>query len=80
MNKSPFLNKIQASFDPAFGSDLDQYFADSRGSYDDDTAQEYIRYFTHNPRDLSVHAAQGLSRQQSLIASDFLNINSPIRP
>lgn len=80
MDKTQFLNKIQASFEPSFRSDLDRYFGDYTGPYDDDTAQEYIRYFTQYPGDISRNATRGLSHRQSLVENGLLQVNNPIRP
>jgi hypothetical protein len=80
MDRTQFLNKIKASFDTYFGNDINRYFDDYNGPYDDDTAMEYVRYFTQNPGDLSRYATQGLSHRQSLMENGLLNVNSPIRP
>jgi hypothetical protein len=79
MDRTQFLNKIKASFDSSFGNDLNRYFADYAGPYDDDTAMEYIRYFTQNPGDLSHHAGRALSHRQSLMESGLLKVNNPLQ-
>jgi hypothetical protein len=77
MDKKQFLNKIEASFEPAFRNDLRSYFSDYKGPYDNDTAQEYIRYFTQYPGDISRNATQGVSHRQSLIENGMFRVNHP---
>lgn len=78
MNKKEFLSKINASCTQVSESDLNLYFSDYTGPFNDVMANEYIRYFSENPDELSQNATQGISHREALIENGMLQVNNPL--
>jgi uncharacterized protein YwgA len=77
MEKVQFLNHIRAGTNQIHDWDLEQYFKDYTGPYDESVADDYVRYFNNNPKELAQHAQNGISHRQSLIENGMLKVNNP---
>jgi hypothetical protein len=77
MEKTQFLSRIHAGSNQIHDWELEQYFKDYTGPFDEPTADEYVRYFNNNPKELSHHANNGISHRESLIQNGIIKVNSP---
>jgi len=78
MDKDQFLNKIYAGCDQISEADLGRYFSDYTGPFDTALADEYIRYFSKHPEELSRNAERGISHREALIENGMLQVNNPL--
>lgn len=78
MNKEQFLNRIRAGSNQLPSQSLEQYFKDYGGPFDDNTADQYVQYFSNNPKELEDNLERGTSHRESLIENGLLGVNSPL--
>lgn len=78
MDKFQFLNRIHSGCNQAQDWELEQYFNDYAGPYDENTADGYVCYFSNDPKELLRNAHQGENHRKSLIENGLLQINSPV--
>jgi len=72
MNKEQFLNRVRAGGNEVYHRQLEQYFKDYNGPYDEDTAGDYVRFFNNDPKALAENAQRGTAHRKSLIETGLL--------
>lgn len=78
MNKQQFINHINTGCNEVYVGDLNRYFKDYEGPFDETIADEYIRLFSQAPEELADNAEQGEAHRKSLLENGLLQVNSPL--
>lgn len=78
MNKEQFLNRIRAGSNQFPSQTLENYFKDYSGPFDEDVADEYVRYFQNNPKELAKNANQENSHKEKMLKNAMFRINNPL--
>ena len=78
MKKEQFLNRIHAGSNQLSSQSLEQYFKDYNGPFDEDTADEYVRYFQNNPKELAKNEDQENPHKESMLQNAMFRINNPL--
>lgn len=78
MSKEQFLNRIRAGSNNFPSQTLDEYFKDYNGPFDEDTANEYVRYFNNDPKALAKNANQENRQKEKMLENAMFRINNPL--
>lgn len=78
MNQEQFLNRVRAGCNEVYHRQLQQYFKDYTGPFDEQTADDYVRFFNNDPQALADHAQRGTTHRESLINNGLLKTNRPL--
>lgn len=73
MNKEQFLNRVRAGSNEVYHRQLHQYFKDYTGPYDDNTVDDYVRFFNNDPKALTENAHRGAEHRKMFSESGHLS-------
>jgi uncharacterized membrane protein len=78
MNREQFINRIRAGSNQFSSQSLEQYFKDYNGPFDEDTANEYVRFFQNNPKEIAKNLHQPNPHKEKMLENSMFRINNPL--
>lgn len=78
MNKEQFLNRIRAEANQLPLQSLENYFKDYHGPFDENSVDEYARYFSNHPKELAINANQKNPHKKKMLENAMFRINNPL--
>jgi hypothetical protein len=78
MNREQFINRIRAGSNQFSSQSLEQYFKDYDGPFDENAADDYVRFFQNDPKAIAKNLNQANPHKEKMLENAMFRINNPL--